>query len=210
MHMKISYAITVCNEVEEIVRLIEFLKKKIRKEDEIIILADYPKVPQELKNYLVSWNEDEQIKVCGDIFDNDFSKWKNMLTELCTGDYIFQIDADELPHEFLVQNLPVLLKANAQFDVFLVPRINTVIGIESADLQRWNWKVNENGWINFPDYQWRMYRNHLSVLWINKVHERLAGFKAITCLPANEKFSVNHTKTIEKQKRQNSLYTSLI
>lgn len=209
MHMKISYAITVCNEVEEIVRLIEFLKKKIRKEDEIVILADHPKVPQELKNYLVSWNENEQIKVHEDIFNNDFAKWKNKLTELCTGDYVFQIDADELPHEYLVQNLPVLLKGNAQFDVFLVPRINTVIGIESADLLRWNWKKNENGWINFPDYQWRIYRNYRSIQWINKVHERLVGFKAITCLPANKRFSLNHKKTISRQVKQNLFYEQL-
>jgi hypothetical protein len=208
--MKISYAVTVCNEIEEVANLVELLKKKIRKEDEIIILADYPKVQQGLKNYLLRWNEYEQIKVCEDIFDNDFSMWKNKLTELCTGDYIFQIDADELPHEFLVQNLPVLLEANAQFDVFLVPRINTVIGIEPADLQRWNWKINEKGWINFPDYQWRIYRNQRSIQWINKVHERLVGFKAITCLPANEEYSLIHKKTITKQIKQNFLYDVLI
>jgi hypothetical protein len=145
-----------------------------------------------------------------DIFENDFSKWKNKLTELYTGDYIFQIDADELPHEFLVQNLPVLLKKNAQFDAFFVPRINNVVGIEPEDLQRWNWKIDENGWIILPDYQWRIYRNHIPIQWINKGQERVVGFKAITCLPKNEEYSLTHRKTIIKQTKQKFFYDVLI
>ena len=38
--MKISYAITVCNEFEEIQRLVNFLLKNKRPEDEIIVLYD--------------------------------------------------------------------------------------------------------------------------------------------------------------------------
>ena len=70
-------------------------------------------------------------------------------------------------------------------------------------------KKNENGWINFPDYQWRIYRNYRSIQWINKVHERLVGFKAITCLPANERFALNHKKTISRQVKQNLFYEQL-
>ena len=38
--MKISYAITVCNEAVEIQRLISFLLKVKRHEDEIVVLFD--------------------------------------------------------------------------------------------------------------------------------------------------------------------------
>ena len=41
--MKISYAITVCNELEEIQRLIPLLKEIKRQEDEIVVLLDKPK-----------------------------------------------------------------------------------------------------------------------------------------------------------------------
>ena len=38
--MKISYAITVCNELDEITKLLNFLLKNRRKEDEIVVLFD--------------------------------------------------------------------------------------------------------------------------------------------------------------------------
>jgi hypothetical protein len=41
--MKITYAITVCNELEEITNLLNFLIKNKRKEDEIVILFDKKK-----------------------------------------------------------------------------------------------------------------------------------------------------------------------
>ena len=43
--------------------------------------------------------------------------------------WIFQIDADELPHESLIINLKELLKLNPTVELFLVPRVNTVDGI---------------------------------------------------------------------------------
>jgi hypothetical protein len=46
--MKISYAITVCNELDEIKRLVPFLHKRKRPEDEICVLLDKPKVSQSL------------------------------------------------------------------------------------------------------------------------------------------------------------------
>ena len=38
--MKISYAITVCNELEEITKLLNLLLKRRRKTDEIVVLFD--------------------------------------------------------------------------------------------------------------------------------------------------------------------------
>ena len=38
--MKISYAIPVCNEINELQRLVDFLTKHKREEDEIVILFD--------------------------------------------------------------------------------------------------------------------------------------------------------------------------
>ena len=46
--MKISYAITVCNELEEISRLLNFLHQHKRPGDEICVLLDKPKASQQL------------------------------------------------------------------------------------------------------------------------------------------------------------------
>lgn len=205
--MKISYAITVCNELEEVKRLVNFLLSNKRTEDEIVILFD-DKGTEEVWNYL--------IQVEGDIailhraqFRNDFSEWKNKLTSLCDGDYIFQIDADELPTESLISNLPYILEVNQEVDVFLVPRINTVEGLTQQHIRQWRWMVNEKGWVNFPDYQWRIYKNDPSIRWRNKVHEVIEGHKTSTLLPAEEAYCLYHPKTIDRQERQNNYYDTL-
>ena len=205
--MKISYAITVCNELEEIKRLVSFLLSHKREQDEIVILFD-SKGTKEVWEYLLKV-EEQLTLLHKDEFDNNFSYWKNLLTRLCTGDYIFQIDADEIPNKNLIQSLPDILESNPELDVLLVPRINTVEGLTNDHLIKWRWKVNENGWVNFPDFQWRIYRSTSKIRWVNKVHERLEGFKSYTTLPMEEDYSLYHPKTIERQERQNNYYDTL-
>ena len=124
--------------------------------------------------------------------------------------YIFQIDADEVPNELLIQHLPELLELNPDNDVYLVPRINTVTGLTEEHIKKWGWNVNVMGWVNWPDYQWRIYKNSPEIKWINKVHERLEGFKTYSMLPADtEALSLYHPKTIEKQEKQNELYENI-
>jgi len=149
--MKISYAITVCNEIEEIKRLIPFLLEHKREEDEIVVLLDKPKAPQGLTGYLASIKDPNYTLVTGE-FKNDFSEWKNYLTSLCVGDFIFNIDADEIPNEILIHSLPEILENN-DFDICMVPRVNTVEGITEEHIQKWGWRVNEHGWIQWPDKQ---------------------------------------------------------
>lgn len=205
--MKISYAITVCNELEEIKRLVSFLLSNKRTEDEIVILFD-DKGAEEVWNYLVQVEGDIAILHKAQ-FRNDFSEWKNKLTSLCDGDYIFQIDADELPTEDLISGLPYILEVNQEVDVFLVPRINTVEGLTQEHIRQWRWMVNEKSWVNFPDYQWRIYRNDPSIRWKNKVHEVIEGHKTSTLLPAEEMYCLYHPKTIDRQERQNNYYDTL-
>ena len=205
--MKISYAITVCNELEEIKHLVSFLLLHKREEDEVIILFD-DKGTKEVWEYLIKI-EEKLTLLHKDKFTNDFSQWKNLLTKLCTGDYIFQIDADELPTEDLIVNLPYILEINQHVEVFRVPRINTVVGLTDEHVRKWGWNVNEKGWVNFPDYQWRIYRNDPSIKWKNKVHEVLEGYRTVAVLPAEEYCSLYHPKTIDRQERQNNYYNTL-
>jgi len=215
--MKISYAVTVCNEVEEIKRLIAFLLKHKREQDQILVLMDlqksdfFDKIPEkeQVHEFIMKHHAEARLQVAFRSLNNDFATFKNNIASYCTGDYIFQIDADELPHAKLIEILPALLEENCDCDVFLVPRVNTVEGMDQDHMQQWGWAVNEKGWINWPDNQWRIWKNKPEIKWINKVHERLDGFKSYTVLPEMEEFALYHPKTIERQIKQNNYYSTL-
>ena len=206
--MKISYAITVCNEIEEIKRLIPFLLEHKREEDEIIVQQDNAGRYNEVYQYLSEQEELGNIKLVLCPLDNDFSKFKNFLNKFCTGDYIFQIDADEIPNEYLIENLPTILESN-DFDVCMVPRVNTVEGLTESHIQKWGWKVNEHGWVNWPDYQMRLYRNDPTIKWEGKVHEKITGFQTWTMFPEVEDMALYHPKQIERQEKQNEFYSKI-
>ena len=204
--MKISYAIPVCNELKEIKKLISLLQDKKRNEDEIVILFDKGNGTAEVWAYLKS------LKNCiikAKTFKNHFANWKNYLTSLCTGDYIFQIDADETPHPVLLEFISVLIESNPYNEVYLVPRINTVEGLTEEHIKQWNWEVNEKGWVNFPDHQWRIWKNDRKIKWKNKVHEILEGFETFAKLPLEEVYCLYHPKNIKRQEKQNKFYSEL-
>ena len=208
--MKITYAITVCNEFVEIQRLIAFLLRHKRIQDNIVILYDEANGDPEVETFLRTHSVNGEFAWHKHKFENHFADWKNRLSSLCNGDYIFQIDADEIPNELLISHLPELLELNPDNDVYLVPRVNTVEGMSQDHMQQWGWNVNAMGWINWPDYQWRIWKNKSEIKWINKVHEKLDGFGTYTFLPADtEAFSLYHPKTIERQIKQNELYDKL-
>jgi hypothetical protein len=207
--MKISYAITVCNEFVEIQRLVNFLLQHKRAQDNIVILYDEANGDPEIESFLRSHSINGEFSWHKGKFNNHFADWKNKLTSLCNGDYIFQIDADEYPSEDLIQSLPEMLELNPEMDIFLVPRINTVEGLTPEHIAKWGWNVTDTGWVNFPDFQWRIWRNVPEIKWINKVHERLDGFKTYTMLPDVEYFALYHPKTIDKQEKQNNYYDTL-
>lgn len=207
--MKISYAITVCNELEEIKRLIEFLHLNKRQEDEICVLVDKPKASKELLFELYKYETTKWIILKESEFKGHFADWKNQLMNICSSSYIFQIDADEIPHINLIQNLPALLEENQLIDMIRVPRVNTVEGLTKEHIQKWGWNVNEKGWVNWADWQMRIYKNTPNIKWVNKVHEILDGFKTHGMLPVEEEWALYHPKTIERQEKQNNYYNTL-
>ena len=207
--MKISYAITVCNELKEITELTNFLQSRIEEEDEIIIQYDTDGVTKEVSDFLTIFGEiNKQTKIVSFPLNKDFATFKNNLKKNCSGDYIFQIDADEIPTEYLMQNIKIILESN-NVDIVFVPRVNTVNGLTEAHIQGWGWRVNEKGWVNFPDYQTRIYKNTTDVEWFGKVHERISGYNTFANFPAEEKFSLYHHKQIERQEKQNNFYNNI-
>jgi hypothetical protein len=209
--MKISYAITVCNEFSEISRLLPLLLNSKREQDEIVVLYDTKNGTVDVEEYLRSMSiaHLQGFVWVGKPFDNHFADWKNTLTRLCTGDYIFNIDADEYPHEYLISNIHNLLEQNPSVDMFIVPRINTVEGITQDHIKQWGWNVDNKGWVNFPDYQSRVYRRNGEIMWANKVHERVINTRSYAYLPDKEHWCLYHPKTIERQEKQNNYYNTL-
>ena len=204
--MTISYAITVCNEIEELTILLNFLQTNIRKEDEIVIQYDETSVTDEVKEYVTLMDSmHENHIVVGFPLNKDFASFKNNLKSHCTKDYIFQVDADEIPHEFLVEYIGEVLDENP-VDIVFVPRVNTVEGLTDEHIKKWGWKVDEKGWVNFPDYQTRIYKNTDDVKWMNKVHERITGYDTFSNFPAEEQWSLYHPKQIDRQEQQNEFY----
>ncbi len=208
--MKISYAITVCNEEEDIEVLIETLRKLKRPEDDINLLLDKPKAPHTLVDLLYRYSSNDTITLKESAFPGDFSEWKNELNQMCKGDYIFNIDADELPTSLLIQNLPYFIDQGVE--AIAVPRVNTVEGITKEHIAKWGWNLNEKGWINWPDYQMRVYKNSPEIKWVGKVHEQLQGYQTMSVISkviAVQGLYLVHYKHIDRQERQNQFYTRL-
>ena len=212
--MRISYAIPVCTEHTELKTLLAFLLKHINKNDEIVVQCDQGNTTPEVYKVLDSFKFspvgfEDPLKIIEFPLKGHFSNFKNNLKNHCTGDWIFQIDADELPHESLITNLKALLEVNTTTEMLLVPRINTVKGLTQEHINKWRWNINEKGWVNWPDYQTRIIQNSQKIKWQNKVHEQIVGISTKGALPMEEEWCLYHPKTIEKQEVQNKLYDTL-
>jgi len=201
----ISIAITVCNEHKELETLLDYLQERaLSPKYEVVIQIDQDNHTKEVVSVILN----RGIKHWFYPLNKDFASYKNELIKHCSGEYIFQVDADEIPNADLLSMLPGILESNPEVDVYLVPRINTVSGLTEEHIQKWRWSV-EGDRINFPDYQWRIYKNIPTIKWINKVHERLNGFKTYAPLPAQDEFCLLHPKTIERQEKQNNFNNTL-
>jgi glycosyltransferase involved in cell wall biosynthesis len=196
------------NEDESLLELIQFIVKHKDEEDEIVILDDYSD-NEKTKEILDTMCSMHDITFEQRALMKDYAGQKNYLTRMCKGSYIFNIDADEKPNENLIQNIKPIIESNPTIDLYWVPRVNTVEGITQEHIQQWGWNVNEKGWVNFPDYQGRIWRNRPNIMWKNKVHEVLTGYKEHTFLPAEEEFCFYHPKDIGRQEKQNEFYNTI-
>lgn len=202
--MTISYAITVWNELEEIKRLLPFLLQHKREQDEIVVRWD-KSGPKEVWDYLVSL---EGINLAQGPFHGDFARWKNNLNGQCNKDYIYQIDADEMIDAYVMRLIPQVLEMNS-VELLAVPRINTVEGLTQVHIKKWGWNVNEKGWVNFPDYQTRVYKNDPRIRWHGEVHEKIIGHNTFAAMPTDKEWCLLHHKEIGRQEKQNDYYNTL-
>jgi aspartokinase len=205
--MKISYGLTVCNEHEEIKNLIKFILEHKQPEDEIVVVYDQNRVTDEVMNVLKSYLSVDSYPFD---FQQNFLDNKNFLNSKCTGDYIFQLDADEVPNYYLMAYLPILLEMNEGVDLLITARKNLVEGLTQEHIQKWGWRVTEQGWVNWPDAQKRIYKNDPKIKWSgHQVHGMVSGFETYATLPFEEAFSITHNKTIDRQENQNNRYDKI-
>ena len=208
--MNISYAITVCNEYDEFVRLINHLLNYVDlSKDEIVVLHDKSRSDDRIIEFVRNHVNYHNIKFTSDTFDNHFADWKNKFKTLCSKEYIFQVDADEIPNEFLLQNIKTILFSNPQIELYWIPRENYVAGITNEHIEKWSWNLDQLGRINFPDYQARLFKNVQYIKWQNPVHEIIVGTTAQATLPAEPRFCLLHQKDILRQESQNQLYSTI-
>ena len=207
--MKISYAITFKDEIQELDSLLSKLHRwlaEVTYDYEIVILQDTNAegIVLPIRGHKV---------VCRK-FDGSFAEHKNFLTSKCHGEFIFQIDADEYPSTILVQEIGTIIEQNPTIDLYWVPRVNTVYGLTHTHVQMWGWQMStlenvELSVVNWPDYQGRIYRNDPLFHWEGKVHEQIKGVRSYTKLPAEQIWALFHPKTISRQVKQNEMYSKM-
>lgn len=232
-YTNISYAIPVCNEVDELQRLLFQLNDWVDTHDQIVIQTDADNVTAEVISFIEYFKGvcKCELDVVSFALRNDFAAFKNHLKSYCTKDYVFQIDADEFLGDGLLMHLPLLIKENPDIDLFYLPRINIVTGLTDDYAKSQNWRVDriefpiakpyDYNVINYPDVQARLMRNDDTIYWKNAVHEIVVGAKSYSNLGIMEvtsDFEINdiqnwcliHIKTIDRQKRQNEFYETLL
>mgnify|MGYP006266425879 CR=1 FL=1 len=204
MHYKpiVSYSITVCNEHNELDILLNTLIDEIVHSDDICILVDSSKVTPQV-NEVIEKHKQYINKVLRTPFRGDFAHFKNTINTFARGEFIFQLDADEVPTGTLLEKVYVLTHA----DLVFIPRVNIMLGMSESHMKLHGFQLNDAGFINFPDYQGRFYKS--SLRWVGQVHERIDGAQRVSQVPSDPKLALWHIKTAQKSKQQRELYQKL-
>ena len=194
--MKLSYAITVCNESKDLYSLISFLTKVIDDNDEINVLVDTKHVTKNVRAVIDHFKS--RLVVHEREFDGIFASHRNFHLKKCKGEYIFVIDPDEMPKEKMISGIKGVIR-ESRSDLIAIPRINIHPGCTQKWLDKHGFKVNEFDWINWPDYQGRIFKNDVNISYGNAIHENIVGAKNPACLPADPRLALWHIKSVDKQ-----------
>ena len=206
MALSVTYAVEVCTEHVELNSLLSFLVKTIERGDDINVLVDSTKITEHVNAVLKRF--EPRITVCYRAFDGNFADHRNYHIGQCRGDYIFMIDADEMPQEHLIKNIKKIISESGA-DLLYVPRMNLCPGYTEMWLKKSKFNVNQAGFINWPDYQGRIFKRAPEIRWGRHLHEKIEGAQNTIGLPADIKFGLWHVKTVEKQDSQGAFYNSL-
>ncbi len=196
----ISYAITVCNEAEQLDLLLGYLVSYLEKGDEIVVQADKHNVTDEVRQ--VVRKHGNTVTRYGEWpLNGDFAQAKNHLNSLCKGEYIFQLDADELPQQWLAENIRAIIDRHPLIELFKFPRVNYLLDdstFRKALQRKGDIEAERVAW---PDYQGRLYKNRPGrIRWHRALHERIRGHLLYWHLPKDERYALLHIKRKEQDK----------
>ena len=154
---------------------------------------------------------EEKLKFKEIAWDDKFDVQKNNSLELSEKMWVVWIDADET-YEHLFWNQLFWYMAEATqtgSDCVSVSRINTYTDVEDISIVKKfaedkGWEVNGFGWVNYPDFQQRVFRNNMR--FEGSVHEviKKCGLQMIL-------YPVNciHKKTLRKQIDSLKMYENI-
>jgi glycosyltransferase involved in cell wall biosynthesis len=214
MPTTISYLVTSHNEKDTLYHLLSVLFDAVKHtKDEIIIIDDFS--TEQFTNDIIQDFMDldwDYVHKYQHALGNDYSSHKNFGVEKCSGDWIFQLDGDEmLPENLIGENLHALIESNPNIEAYAIPRINDFRGVTEEHAKQWGWrltmsKIYSRPIANFPDFQFRLFKNTPNIRFKNKLHEKIEGYKEYSFLPAEEEWALYHDKTIETQIATNLRY----
>jgi hypothetical protein len=194
--IKITYSVQVCNESRELFSLLNFLIKTIDYIDNIHVVVDSLHKTERVQKVIEYFKE--YITVFERPFDT-FCKNSQYHADVATGDYIFGIDADEMPQELLIKSIKQVISTTGS-EIIFVPRINIHPGMTQEFLHTCGqFKLNEMGWINWPDFQGRVYKNADYIKFTQEIHTKLTGSDKVIGLKPVPQLALWHIKSMEKQ-----------
>ena len=203
--MFLSYLVTCHNETSSLDKLLSKLVQNKKDNHEIVLLDDYSDNPESLE---IIQKYKEKTSFHQHKLDRNYGAHKNYGIEQCKGTWIFQLDGDEYPTDLLLENIDVVLESNVDNEVLWLPRLNYFTDVTELDVKTWGWNY-QDGMINYPDYQSRIYRNLSHIRYQRRLHEKVEGFKSYTFVPPQKDYAIVHEKTIEKQRQTNLNYNKM-
>jgi hypothetical protein len=104
-----------------------------------------------------------------------------------------------MPQEHLIKSVKgVIIDTGA--DLVMIPRINIQPGSTQEWLDKMKFKTNEVGWINWPDYQGRIFKNAPGCIYYSReLHENIIGFEKRIILKPEPHIALWHIKSVDKQ-----------
>lgn len=201
--MNISYLVTTHNEDNTLHKLLSQLSSNLKSNHEIVVLDDHSDNERTLK---IFEEFKDKINLHKRKLDRHYGEHKNYGIDLCEGSYIFQLDGDEYPTKLLSENIDIIIEQNKHSEVIWIPRINLFHGVTDNDALKWGWNLKYKRYVNFPDYQSRIFANLPYIRYQRRLHEKVEGFKSHTFIPPQEDYAIVHEKSIEKQIETNLKY----
>jgi glycosyltransferase involved in cell wall biosynthesis len=135
--MKLSIAICTHNEGHYIDNLLNKINSIIHNNIEVLLVDDYSTDITTL-NILEKY---DWITVYKHELNGDFASHKNFMNSKCNGDFILNLDADELLSTDLITQIPLIVESNPNVDAYWFPRVNTVDGLTLKHVQQWGWVI---------------------------------------------------------------------